>query len=109
MARYILEDGEETTADDPRRLVWYSARCGFYTDDWEALSKAFEIPICPCCSSPGFMVGFERWEQSAVEYEKAEGHPGYPEFLKLNKAHCDGGKGMLERYRAWAQQRAEQN
>jgi hypothetical protein len=108
MARYILEDGTETTTDDPRRLVWFSAGCGYWTDDWASLSKSFEIPICPSCNSPGFMAVAEKWLQNAADFETI-GHPGYVEWLKSAVGRCLKGRGNLEHYHEWIKQRAAKN
>lgn len=101
MARYILEDGEETTADDPARLVWYSARCFYWSDDWASLSKSFEVPLCPGCSSPGYMSTAEAFFKGASDFAETEAKlDRYVDFLKSSKETCSQSD-LVSLYQIW--------
>lgn len=83
---YQKNNGEATTADDPSRMLWYSAGCGYFTDDWNKLKSSMGIPCCPTCGCPGMLTEVSKWEQGAFEFDK--GNPGYLAFLKNNKEKC---------------------
>ena len=90
--KYVTSSGEKTTEDDPNRLIWYSAGCGYFTDNWHLLKSANGIPICPKCGCPGMQVEAEKWDEGVFKYDK--GNPGYLAFCKNNKEKCmkqDGG------------------
>lgn len=85
---YRKANGQPTTQDDPERLMWYSARCTYWTDDWSklVLSTGSRIPCCPNCGSPGFQGEMEPWIESAIAY--ADTNPGYYQFLLGVKEAC---------------------
>lgn len=90
--KFFTERGFETTAEDPHRLVWYSANCGFWTDDWNVLKRVGPgIPCCPICKCPGMQIEFCQWLDEAMRFD-AE-HPGYLKFLNDKKAHCLANNG----------------
>lgn len=82
---YVREDGTHTTTDDPDRAVWYS-NCLYWTDDWNKPKRAGNIPVCPRCSSPGFIARFGRFWAAAEDYDKAS--PGYAEWMRCHKERC---------------------
>lgn len=85
MARYqSLDTGESLKADDPKRGVWYSTRCTFWTDDWTRLASNRGIPCCPYCGAVGYQITFQEWDDGAKAYEK-QGHPGYVKRLNALK------------------------
>lgn len=78
-----LDTGEPTTSDDPKRGVWYSVTCTFWTDEWDLLKVVGPgIPCCPYCNSVGFQIDADRW--SVPDQYEAE-HPGYREQLASYK------------------------
>ena len=90
--------GNTVAADDPKRMLWYSASCGYWTDDWSTLCKLGPgIPCCPICGCPGMQAAAGEWFDGATEYEK--GHPGYLAFLNENKETCLKRKGGM--LKAW--------
>lgn len=86
--KYLTLAGKETTADDPKRLLWYSTRCFYWTDDWSKLKKfGSDIPCCPRCGIPGMQATAEEWNDSVLAYEMA-GHPGYFALVFAGKEKC---------------------
>lgn len=85
---YRKANGTPTTKDDPERLMWYSARCTYWTDDWSQLLLAIgsRIPCCPNCGSVGYQGEMGPWLDSAEAY--AEANPGYFQFLLEHKEVC---------------------
>lgn len=98
-------EGGQTTADDPTRLIWYSPQCGFWTDDWDEVqvlpSEAHSdgIPCCPQCGLPGFVCTAKLWDDGAAIFQR-KGNPGYLNFLEDIKGMCCG-KTMTEAFTAW--------
>lgn len=88
-ARYITTHGEPTTAQDEQRVIWYSAQCTFWTDDWSLLKTVGPgIPCCPHCMMPGMQTMFKHWDKGAKEMDTRE--PGYYTFLQDVKDKCLG-------------------
>jgi hypothetical protein len=102
----IIETGEATTADDPKRGVWYAANelCGYWTDDWSKLGRAKfvdgrpvvtppgdpdgdGIPCCPTCGLVGMQTNFADWDGGARAFEES-GHPGYHAYVQHRKERC---------------------
>jgi hypothetical protein len=75
-AEYLREDARRTTADDPDRALWYSPRCGYWTDDWGKPAKAGNIPVCPSCGAPGMITTIRKWNAN-IRKHTAEVDPGY--------------------------------
>ncbi len=82
--KYCRLDGTATAADDPKRGVWYSAGCTFWTDEWDRLHLRgqYRIPVCPHCGCPGMQIDADKWEVPD-EYEST--HPGYGAQLEARK------------------------
>ncbi len=97
-----IDNGQATTVDDPKRGIWYSAHCGFWTDDWTTLkAMPVGIPCCPDCGCPGMQTNAEDWHGGADRFQ-AEGNPRYTEFLALRKEKCGGrGFGFMSAYKDW--------
>lgn len=99
-----IDNGRKVSATNPARGIWYSAGCGYWTDDWNKVrghGPGHQIPCCPSCGSVGYQGAWEEWFADATAYQN-ENHPRYIEFLFLRKETC-GGKGynFLEGYEAW--------
>jgi len=102
-----LDNGLATTADDPKRGIWY-ASCGFWTDDWNQLAAATPgIPICPKCGCPGYQNEAEKWFEGAKQYEDDK-HPGYVQFLEELKETCCGRNfSFATYYEKWREDNEE--
>lgn len=81
MARATMtEPGLACALDDPKRAVWYSARCTFWTDDWSRLALVGPgIPCCPHCKCPGMQTDWEDWMNGVEGYDAK--NPGYKSFI----------------------------
>lgn len=95
--------GNSVKPTDPNRMLWYSAGCGYWTDDWDRVTpkendQGFSIPRCPECHRPGFETEADKWERGAAEHDAAE--PGYAAFLNANKEKCLRAEGGF--LAAWA-------
>lgn len=102
-----IDNGEPTTANDPKRGVWYSAACSYWTDDWTKLrTDRMGIPCCPKCGCPGLQTEAGSWFSGAMLFEE-QGHPFYREFLDTNKEACLGrrAKPLMERYESYVASR----
>lgn len=107
MSEYRDLQGRKTNATDSNRMVWSSARCTFWTDDFSKL-KAYNstgIPTCPHCNSPGYESVYTSWERSAKRHD-AEVKEGYYSFLQEYKEKClqtKDGKPIpvVEAFRIW--------
>jgi Zn finger protein HypA/HybF involved in hydrogenase expression len=98
-AKYSLENGEPTTADNPERMLWHGC-CSFWTDDWsKVVTVGSGIPVCPTCKRPGFQIVARKWFEAAEKYAKA--HPGYLTFLGHLKDQCHGQKRLDELFAEW--------
>lgn len=89
MSQYRDLQGRKTNATDPNRMVWSSARCTFWTDDWDKL-RAYNstgIPCCPHCGSPGYESIYQSWKRSVERYDK-EVREGFATFLQEMKEKC---------------------
>ena len=98
----FLNDRGPTTADDPKRIMWYGP-CGYWTDDWSRLSvPAHGIPQCPICETPGCRISVKEWNDAVASYQSA-GHPGYAAFYADQKEQChdEDGLTMMQRYKEW--------
>lgn len=80
--------GLETSGFDPKRVVWYSMDCGYWTDDFDRLTSAL---TCPFCGSVGGIVSHAYWDACAETHESY--HPGYLEFIRTYKEFCFGRNG----------------
>jgi len=40
-----------TTAEDPERMIVYSTRCSFWTDNWNNVAYVNDVPVCPGCKN----------------------------------------------------------
>lgn len=110
MSKYLrISDGRGTNENDPIRGVWYSAACGYWTDDWDKVVIAMNsIPCCPTCRCPGFQTEYAQWIAGAMKHE-LNGHSGYVEFLGGQKETCGGrGFSFKEAYREWIE-KGDQN
>jgi len=102
VAKYLdLGTGDELSADDAQRGVWYSAgQCGYWTDDWSKLSDVGGIPCCPECHMLGMQIEYQKWIDGATKY--AKDHPGYVEFCLSHKEICGaklpGKPSWMDRY-----------
>jgi hypothetical protein len=98
MAAYRTEGGEETTGDNPHRLLWYGS-CGYWTDDWEKVrsTDTSGIPNCPVCHAVGYQIRAHEWFRSAEKFER-QGHVHYEEFIRAVKEQCGGGVLLMDRY-----------
>ena len=101
MTRYLRIDGTTTNQDDPERHMWYSAGCGYWTDDWSKVVNRPGIPTCPHCGCPGFSTTMNDWLQVPLEFLKS--HPRYDEWLPESKEICgrEIGKNFMEQYSDW--------
>lgn len=99
---YQTADGKETTATDPRRMIFYgSGNCSFWTDDWTKVRLSMgQIPVCPHCGQVGFQMEARQWETGAANFESCF-HPGYVEFLATTKEKCFHAP-VLVKYAIWA-------
>lgn len=88
MPQYRDLQGRKTNATDSKRMVWSSARCTYWTDDWDKL-KSFGpgIPCCPHCGSPGYESVYSSWERSVKRFD-SEVREGYASFLQEIKEKC---------------------
>lgn len=83
-----IHDGAVTTADDPERGIWYSIRCGYWTDDWSKLKAVGPgIPVCPKCQSPGMQTTAK--DRAAGVEQWAKDHPNYEHEINAKKERCD--------------------
>lgn len=89
MSAHILADGTPTVSDDPLRLVWYSATCSRWTDDFDTLSRRGGIPVCPSCGSPGYQCTAGEWDSSAAAFQD-NNNAGYVVFINGLKNVCRG-------------------
>lgn len=102
--------GQLTTTSDDNRVIWFSTRCTFWTDNWTKLSKTFPhgIPICPNCKAQGMQCKFKDWQRSVQRCE-INGKPLYTQFILYTKEKCItqvNGKpiGAKTVYQVWFQQ-----
>jgi hypothetical protein len=101
MGRYLTENGEKCTGDDPARLLWHGS-CGYWTDDWDKLAKQGNLPVCPTCNGPGYQAKADAWFGGADKYER-NGHPRYREWLETSRETC----GRPE-YQSWLEQQTQE-
>lgn len=93
--KYLTLVGRDATADDPKRLIWYSTRCFYWTDDWSKLKKYGPgIPCCPRCGTPGMQTTAEEWFRSIAAHE-TDGHPGYAATVVAGKEKCKVAPEMM--------------
>lgn len=103
--RFLNESGRAVAATDPTRLVWFSAHCGYWTDDWDQLNTK-RIPCCPKCGCPGRQTDGRGWDKGAREFDQQQ--PGYVEFLNAHKAEClKASGGMLKSWEAHLANRSD--
>lgn len=100
----LLDTGAPTTADDPKRGVWYAVNhdlCGYWTDDWDKLGHvAGGIPSCPNCGCVGMQMNADEWFGGATKFEVD--HPHYVEWLKTREGVCGRGDlSWMGNYHAW--------
>lgn len=93
-------DGKHVDAADPKRLLWYSAGCGFFTDDWNQLRTNGGIPCCPKCGCVGMQIEAGKWEEGAANHDKT--HPHYLAFLATAKGTCFGRGGFMKAFEAFS-------
>ncbi len=88
VATYFNAEFNPTTADDPKRLIWYGP-CRYWTDDWSKVALRGEsgIPCCPKCGAPGFQTDAADWDQ-AVRTHEADRHPGYAAAIAAGREVC---------------------
>lgn len=100
--KYLLVTGRQTTQDDPRRLVWYSAHGCMWTDDWSKVAtSASGVPVCPGCGVPGMMCTARQWFSGVTSYQAA-GHPKYRQFIESIRGRCLGrGVDLAGVYQDW--------
>ena len=103
--KFITLEGEETTAEDPQRGVWYAARpeCGYWTDDWSKLKKIGPgIPCCPVCSCVGMQITAGNWINGMESYQGI-GNDRYVEFVNHAKEICGVPlkQDWMSRYNNW--------
>lgn len=105
--KFLDTAGRLVGRNDESRIVWFSARCTYWTDDWSVLSKTFPhgIPICPNCKSPGLQAEFKDWVRSAKRYDEHVS-PMYAQFVMYVKEKCitfPNGKPVpiKEVYKQW--------
>ena len=107
--RFQTLDGQRTHEADPRRGIWYSASCTYWTDDWTTLKRLelYPIPACPHCGSPGLQTTAEEWDTGVRNF--ATSHPHYAEFVdSLKSAPCQrlvDGHGYTDLYSTWVSTR----
>lgn len=97
--KYIDVDGKPVPKGSARALVWYSATCSYWTDDWSKLALSGPgIPVCPHCQSPGYQDTVANFQRGAEQFQGA-GNPGYVHFLirRIEQCHFSraGGLGRL--------------
>jgi hypothetical protein len=86
---HLRQDATRTTGDDPERAVWYSARCGYWTDDWGKLAKVGPgVPACPSCGCPGMITTAKEWLSNVLAYAKESNQPDYPAAVEAGKEQC---------------------
>lgn len=91
-----LDTGDQTTADDPERGLWYG-QCGYWTDNWSKLVLMGPgIPCCPGCGSPGFQITAREWFDGVKKYEDA-GNAGYAVQVEAQRDTCPRAK-LRERH-----------
>ncbi len=89
MSRYHDEAGRATSPDDPRRLMWYSTRCSYWTDDWTELKLLGQrIPCCPTCQAVGYQSPFEAFEFMLQSKETSKQLPGFAAYVLEHKEIC---------------------
>lgn len=93
---YLDIQGKPVDANDDTRLMWYSAKCSYWTDDWSKLG--YGIPSCPNCHSVGLHSLYKEWERSAKRYDN-EVKEGYWIFLQEYKEKC--AKSTKEAFALW--------
>lgn len=95
MNKYQKDNGDATTSDDPRRMLWFSSNCTYWTDDWMKLKTFGDmpdqprsgVPCCPHCGSPGLQAEAAMWLRSAQVHE-SNGHPAYFAMVQWQKERC---------------------
>ena len=92
--KIINQQGNPVEPGDPLRAIWYSASCGYWTDDWDLLQKVGPgIPVCPTCGGPGFITTATLWDKGVVGHDSQV--PGYKAFIESTKNTCLGKRGGL--------------
>lgn len=84
-SKYQTEQGAGTTADDPKRLIWYGV-CGMWTDNWHKVAGP-GVPHCGGCGSPGFQITADEWLGEGLDKYDAE-HPGYKQEFMAKREFC---------------------
>lgn len=51
LPKYKTFTDTETTADDPERMIVYSTRCSFWTDNWNNVAEVGGLSVCPACKN----------------------------------------------------------
>lgn len=97
MVKHLNIEGERVCFDEPERLIWYG-NCGFWTDDWDKVSKN-EIPCCPHCGVVGFQMTWTKWKKEIKEFNK--NNPQYLEFMLFHQEQCLPGNTTIEKYKKW--------
>ena len=110
---YFTASGRATTADDPERLLFDSAHCTFWTDDWSKVkTHGTGIPGCPNCGCPGLQTEAKNWDAGVEGYIQESGHTHYKDFLDSIKSKCQGRRvtptEAWERYQAKHKREADE-
>jgi hypothetical protein len=81
--------GKPIKSDDLDRIIWYSIKCTYWTDDWNKVAKVGPgIPCCPVCRSVGCQIPIVLWEEG-IKKQK----PGYSDLVAKAKENCMPIKG----------------
>lgn len=71
--KYLTLAGKKTISTDPKRGVWYSANCYYWTDDWSKLKlRNGRIPCCPECGTPGLQMTADQLPDPAPVKERCK-------------------------------------
>lgn len=108
MSDFRLLSGEATNQLDPKRRIWYSTGCGYWTDDWSKLCiEAHTPPACPHCGCFGFSTPMDLWSQVPPEFLKC--YPRYDEWLLKSKEKCNKalGANFMDHYFDWMKNESE--
>lgn len=108
VSEFMDRDGNKVAPDDPKRELWYSVTCGFWTDDWSKVrARGMGIPCCPVCGQVGMQTNAADWGKGAKEFDEKQ--PGYNAFLNANKEHCFGRAGLMNAWKSHQAKISEQN
>lgn len=89
--------GQPTTVENDKRMMWYSSRCTYWTDNWGKLARTGPgIPCCPKCGSVGYESAWDQFDRSSKRYDEKAAE-GYYVFLQEVKEKCLGANVSVQK------------